>query len=48
LRCQNQLSVVPGATHLFEEHGALETVTDLTRDWFNDHMPPAVRARAER
>ncbi|MFB7598481.1 phosphoribosyltransferase family protein [Streptomyces sp. NPDC056160] len=38
LTCENQLSVVPGATHLFGEPGALETVTDLARDWFTDHM----------
>lgn len=29
LRCENRLEVVPGATHLFEEPGALETVADL-------------------
>jgi putative phosphoribosyl transferase len=34
LRCPNQLVVVPGATHLFEEAGALERVADLARDWF--------------
>ena len=41
LRCENDLAIVPGATHLFEEPGALETVTDLARDWFTDHMAPA-------
>jgi putative phosphoribosyl transferase len=41
LRCENRLEVVPGATHLFEEPGALEAVTDLARDWFTDHMAPA-------
>ena len=34
LRCENRLSVVPGATHLFEEEGALESVAELARDWF--------------
>lgn len=34
LRCENQLIVVPGATHLFEEAGALDTVAGLARDWF--------------
>ena len=29
-----QLEVVPGATHLFEEPGALEAVAQLARDWF--------------
>jgi dienelactone hydrolase len=41
LRCENRLAVVPGATHLFEEPGALERVTGLARDWFTDHMAPA-------
>ncbi|MFF4822441.1 phosphoribosyltransferase family protein [Streptomyces sp. NPDC001312] len=41
LRCESHLGVVPGATHLFEEPGALETVTDLARDWFTDHMAAA-------
>ncbi|MGW1073355.1 phosphoribosyltransferase family protein [Streptomyces sp. NPDC002537] len=40
LRCENRLAVVPGATHLFEEAGALETVTALAREWFTDHMTP--------
>ncbi len=38
LRCENRLSVVPGATHLFEEPGTLETAADLARDWFLDHL----------
>ncbi|MFI0967785.1 phosphoribosyltransferase family protein [Streptomyces sp. NPDC021080] len=40
LRCESRLAVVPGATHLFEEPGALQRVTDLARDWFTDHMAP--------
>jgi putative phosphoribosyl transferase len=35
LRCENRLAIVPGATHLFEEPGALQTVTRLARDWFS-------------
>ncbi len=31
---ETQLVIVPGATHLFEEAGALERVADLARDWF--------------
>lgn len=34
LRCRHELSVVAGATHLFEEPGALERVGDLAADWF--------------
>lgn len=37
LRCENSLTVVPGATHLFEESGALEQVAQLAADWFVDH-----------
>ncbi|WKE72546.1 phosphoribosyltransferase family protein [Streptomyces sp. WP-1] len=41
LRCENRLETVPGATHLFEEPGTLERVTELARDWFTDHLAPA-------
>lgn len=34
MRAQVRLEVVPGATHLFEEPGALEVVAHLARDWF--------------
>jgi putative phosphoribosyl transferase len=34
LRCVNHLAIVPGATHLFGEAGALESVARLARDWF--------------
>ncbi len=34
MRAEVQLEIVPGATHLFEELGALETVAHLARDWF--------------
>jgi dienelactone hydrolase len=33
-----ELEVVPGATHLFEEPGALEQVARLARDWFARHL----------
>jgi pimeloyl-ACP methyl ester carboxylesterase len=39
LRCPNLLHVVPGATHLFEEPGALGQVALLARDWFLGHLP---------
>ncbi|MEU4728642.1 phosphoribosyltransferase family protein [Streptomyces sp. NPDC023588] len=38
LRCENRLEVIPGATHLFEEPGALDEVADLARSWFNEHL----------
>jgi pimeloyl-ACP methyl ester carboxylesterase len=34
LRCEKQLVIVPGATHLFEEPGALEDVARQAADWF--------------
>jgi dienelactone hydrolase len=33
-----RLEIVPGATHLFEEPGALEQVARLARDWFVEHL----------
>ncbi|PZG12002.1 hydrolase [Nonomuraea aridisoli] len=38
LRADNRLTVVPGATHLFEEPGALEAVAGHARDWFTTHF----------
>jgi putative phosphoribosyl transferase len=35
---ESRLEVVPGATHLFEERGALEEVARLARDWFTRHL----------
>jgi pimeloyl-ACP methyl ester carboxylesterase len=34
-----ELHVVPGATHLFEEAGALEEVARLASDWFCRYLP---------
>ena len=41
LRCPNELAVVSGATHLFEEPGALERVSDLAIDWLDRHLGQA-------
>jgi putative phosphoribosyl transferase len=41
LRCPRALEVVPGATHLFEEPGALERVADLAVAWFDRHLARA-------
>jgi putative phosphoribosyl transferase len=40
LRCEKQLVIVPGATHLFEEPGALDEVARLAREWFERHLIP--------
>jgi len=39
LRCEKQLVIVPGATHLFEEPGKLEEVAALATSWFVSHFP---------
>ena len=38
LSCEKRLEIVPGATHLFEEPGALEDVSHLARQWFLRHL----------
>jgi pimeloyl-ACP methyl ester carboxylesterase len=38
LRCEKQLVIVAGATHLFEEPGALDEVARLAREWFQRHL----------
>jgi dienelactone hydrolase len=38
MRAETRLEIVPGATHLFEEPGALEAVTALAGDWFTRHF----------
>jgi pimeloyl-ACP methyl ester carboxylesterase len=42
LRCEKRLEVVPGATHLFEEPGALDAVAHLGADWFVHHRADEV------
>ena len=44
LRCERELVVVSGATHLFEESGALERVAELATAWFVRHLPRPVAA----
>ena len=38
MRCEVKLEIVRGATHLFEESGALKQVAKLASDWFNGHL----------
>jgi putative phosphoribosyl transferase len=38
LRCESQLEVIGGASHLFEEPGALDRVADLARSWLRTHL----------
>jgi alpha-beta hydrolase superfamily lysophospholipase len=48
LACEKTLALVPGATHLFEEPGALEEVARLAADWFLEHLRPFSGARFAR
>jgi pimeloyl-ACP methyl ester carboxylesterase len=38
MRCEKELKIVPGATHLFEEPGTLQEVARLAADWFQRHL----------
>jgi putative phosphoribosyl transferase len=40
MRCKVKLEIIPGATHLFEEPGALEQVAKLASDWFVAYIGP--------
>jgi putative phosphoribosyl transferase len=43
LKVAKELAIVPGATHLFEEPGALERVAGLAGDWFNKYLAAGTR-----
>ncbi len=38
LRCEKEMVIVPGATHLFEEPGTLEAVATRAAGWFAEHL----------
>ncbi len=40
LHCVNKLTIIPGATHLFEEPGTLEQVAKLACQWFIEYLKP--------
>ncbi|MEC5324933.1 dienelactone hydrolase family protein [Aurantimonas sp. A3-2-R12] len=44
LRCKKALRIVPGATHLFPEPGALETAIEFTAEWFGEHLAGVPKA----
>ncbi len=44
LGCKKEMKIIPGATHLFEEPGALEQVAHLAADWFKEHLQIKPRA----
>jgi len=41
MRCPKELRLIPGATHLFEEPGALEQVAEMVAQWFESHFRTA-------
>jgi dienelactone hydrolase len=43
IKAEKHLSIIPGATHLFEEPGALEEAARLAADWFKSHLPVGSR-----
>jgi putative phosphoribosyl transferase len=43
MRCEQELAVVPHATHLFEEPGTLEQVQELAARWFGRHCRPVTK-----
>lgn len=46
MTCRRRIEVVPGATHLFEEPGALDQVAGLATEWFTTHLAGAGRPSA--
>lgn len=40
LRCEKRFTIIPGATHLFEEPGTLEQVAGQAAEWFETHFRP--------
>lgn len=44
LRCEKEMKIVPGATHLFEEPGKLEQVAQLASEWFKKKLQPLALA----
>lgn len=48
MHCEKQLTIVPGATHLFPEPGALQTVARLATDWFQLHLAGQTTSTASR
>ena len=45
LRCEKEMVIVPGATHLFEEPGTLEAVASRAAGWFAEYLPASSRLR---
>jgi putative phosphoribosyl transferase len=46
MHCDKRLEIVPGATHLFQEPGALDEVAALAADWLHRHLAGSAQATA--
>jgi putative phosphoribosyl transferase len=46
MQCEVELAIIPGATHLFQEPGALDRVAQLASDWFVNHTSARLDSRA--
>jgi putative phosphoribosyl transferase len=46
LHCEKALRIIPGASHLFAEPGALEKVAGMSAEWFSNHLAPMVERHA--
>lgn len=47
MHCESRIEVIPEATHLFVEEGALEVVSTLTYNWVTDHLGQVAESQAE-
>jgi dienelactone hydrolase len=47
LRCEKEIEIVPGATHLFEEPGTMDQVAHLAAEWFQTHLHSSRRNAKE-
>jgi len=47
LRCEKELRIVPNASHLFEEPGAIEEVARFAASWFQRHLQPRASVAAK-
>ena len=48
LHCEKRFDIIPRATHLFEEPGALEQVAEIAGEWFENHLAAAAIGARER
>lgn len=47
MRAECKIAIVPGATHLFEEPGALEQAAKLAAEWFTKHLTEPERVEED-